>query len=379
MSSSRSARTRVIALVAVAVFGAAACVDQKPAGVAIKSLKSDIVFGLNPPPAPPPGVAPSVSFDFGLPPLVRPPINKKPESCPRARRGDSVAAIATKGVDVRPVPGLYQWKVNGTIDYQGTPVPILSQFIEREITDVSEVTTTTTPVGGNPPTEPIVTRTFTYKMRAKLGYTGQDGTQVATFQVRDNPLVIDAGTTAANIGKAIPVGDPARGIVLTSIENYNAAGKLMSTFAPTPGILLLPLSVSIGENYQSVSVDPNSGAVVVHDGTVGNRTTVDACGTLVDGWKVTSREYFINSAGAATVAEYDYIIATELGGILVYEHTLPPDLTNVPVPTPPVIPGNPLPNLPPIPTTIPPLPVDLPTTKDNVEFSIAHVTPKATP
>jgi hypothetical protein len=362
----------------IASLAASGCVDRKPPGVAIRSLKSDIVFGINAPPAVPPGILPPIAVGVGLPDIALPPLTPRLPSrpaCPAATRTDSVEVPATLGVTVRPKPGLYRWKAAGKIVISGVEIPLLNQFVEREITDVSEVTESVLPVGSDPATAPLVTRTFSYSMKAPLGPDASRGTQVVRIQVKDNPVTVEAGTTAVNIGRDIVVGDPERGVTLKRITNYAPDGSVISDFVPTPGILLLPLAVNGGEQYQSVSVDAGNGAVVIHDATVGRRKEVDACGTLVDGWAVSSREYFIGGNGSVSVSQYDYVIATQLGGILVYEKVGPPDLNNIPLPTPPVIPGNPLPNLPPLPTTIPPLPVPLPTTKDQLEFTIAQVEP----
>jgi hypothetical protein len=75
------------------------------------------------------------------------------------------------------------------------------------------------------------------------------------------------------------------------------------------------------------------------------------------------------------VSQYEYVVATQLGGIIVYEKVGPPDLNQIPIPTPPVIPGAPTPNIPSPPTTLPPLPVPLPTIDRTEELILSSLHP----
>jgi hypothetical protein len=381
--SLRPNRRAAAGLLAFVAFASAACVKQKPPGVAIKSLKSSIVFGLAPPAAPPSAAPPIDATDLGFPDLASPP--KLPAlppaapalACRLAGITDAPAKVATTDVQGQPQVGQYRWKVGGSVTLGGTKIDLPpGVFFNRNVINVTAAQTSTTPVGGDPVTNPVTTRTFSYTMRTELSLPGapSQGKVDTTYQVKDHPLALNVGTSAANIGKSITVGDPERGITLQQIEYRDDKNQVVGTFAPNPGVLMLPLNVNPGEQYESVGVDPNSGTVLVHDGTVVKRQFVDACGDLVDGWLVQSRETFIGGAGAY-VAQYDYIFATQLGGMLIYEKIGPPDLANTPLPTPPVIPGAPTPNIPSPPTTLPALPVSLPGTDNTYEYTLGQLTP----
>lgn len=372
-----------VALALVALVGTA-CVKQDSPGVAIKSVKSQIVFGLAPPAAAPPGVGPLFdedAFDIGEPQLPRVPRLPLPApsvACRQATTTDSPEKAATTGVTTQPELGVYRWRANGELDYgTGTKIPIRNQPFERRVTGLTPVETTTLPVGGASPNEPLVTTTFSYDVITDLT-SGLGGSikRTDTYQVRNNPVAVTGGTTAANIGRGITAGDPERGVTLKK-TSVSIGGSTFS-FEPATGLLLLPLSVNSGEQYQSVGVDPVNGAVIVLDAVVGKRTLVDACGDLVDGWKVVTRQTFLPpnvQQANAVVTQYEYVIATQLGGIIVYEKVGPPDLNAVPLPTPPVIPGAPTPNIPSPPTTLPPLPVPLPTIDRTEELILSSLHP----
>lgn len=395
MRQSLPRRTRLAVGVALVALVATACVKQNKPGLAIKSLKSNIVFGINPPATPDTVAQPN--YDLGqsdlpqFPPTQLPPFKRPPTlECPPATRSEVAQSLATTGVPVTPKPGVYRWKVGGKQKLYGVDVAVPTSFINRTIFNVSKVSENTTPVGGSSPGAPITTRTFTYDQKTELSVAGvQAGTEVDTFQVKDNPLGVNLNavsngipTLGGGIGKPVVVGDPERGIALMKQQILAPGGQEIVTFNWKPGILLLPLGVNTGEQYQSVSIDPTTGAVNVHDVTVGARRLVDACGKLVQGWNVTSRQYLsgVNPNDPTTsfiaAGEYDYVVATQMGGILVFEKDAPPP-PDVPLPTIPVIPG--LPPLPggvvQFPPQVPPLPVPLPGGQNTLELTLASLQP----
>ena len=383
----RRSRVPAGALALIALL-AAACVKQDRPGVAIKSVKSQIVFGLAPPSATPPGITPLFDdqLDIGepqLPSVPKLPLLKPTVACREATRADAPEKTATQGVVdekgkiITPELGVYKWRANGELDYgTGTKIPIKNQPLERRVTGLSAVDESEIPVGGATPTDPIKTSTFTYDVITDTGVPGTASNihRVDSYQVKNNPVAATAGTSTANIGRGITVGDPERGVSLKK-SSVTIPGQPQYTFQPATGLLLLPLSVNPGEQYQSVGVDPVNGAVVVLDAVVGSRQSVDACGDLVDGWKVVARQTFLPPNASAIVTQYEYVVATQLGGILVYEKVGPPDLNAIPIPTPPVIPGAPTPNIPSPPTTLPPLPVPLPTLDHTEELILSSLHP----
>jgi hypothetical protein len=377
---------------ALLAMTASACVKANKPGVAIKNLQSNIVFGINPPAAPlgPSGFdttsdsVPDVAVPAGraLPNFDRP----ATQLCEPA--GISAATdSATLDVAKLPEVGTYRWRQQGLIYVNGVKIPVLGVFLNRQIKNVSKVTEQTTPIGGSAINQAVVTKTFTYEVRSDRSVQGvNSGYKVDTFQVKDHPVVVNLNNgipvAGGGIGKAVILGDPERGITLKKSELFAPNGRLIGSFAPAIGLLMLPLSVVSGENWQSVAIDPANGAVTVLDGTVTKRQSVDACGTLIDGWAVRAREYFAGTTvtdptqTAAQLVQYDYAFATQDGGKLIYEKLGPPDINDIQLPTPPVVPGlPPIPGAPDITPAIPPLPVPLPTTRDVVEFSIAQRRP----
>jgi hypothetical protein len=388
---SRSARAGV-ALAVLALVGTA-CVKQNKPGLAIKSLQSDIVFGINPPAATPNG---ATELDQGLTqgdlplPTVSPAIPRPkplPADCRVAGNADTPEAIATTGVANVPTEGVYRWRFGATQDVAGLKIPIQNVFLNRTVFDVSKPVTSTFPVGGDAITDPIVTKTFTYKVKTDLSVGGKGGYEVDTYQVKDHPIAEGVGTSTANIGKPIVLGDPERGVALKKTELFSPNGTLEGSFEPTPGLLLLPLSVTGGEEFESVGIDAANGSVTVVDGVVGNRELVDACGDVVDGWQVKTRQYFagvdasdVNNPAHLLLTEYDYVVATQLGGILISEKVGKPPVDGIAVPSLPVLPELPhiIPGLPnDIVPPIPPLPVPLPTNQSSVEMTLASLHPTA--
>lgn len=373
----RSRRLRSLFLVIV-VSVSAACVKQDPPGVGVANLKSEIVFGLNPPAVP--GFTPAVDLgqfqpdDLGSPSVPPSRILPPPtgQLCGEAFATDTPEEIATTAVDENPGTGDYRWRLRGRITLNGQQVSLLGQFQKRQILNLSPVVESTVPIGGPAITDSIVTRTFSYTMRTELGLAGGGGFEDNVFQVKDNPISISQGVV--NFGKPIVVGEPERGVTLKRSTVFLPEGGVYSDFAPAVGVLLLPLPVNIGEEWDSVGVDGINGTAMVLQGKVIKREAVDACGTLVDGWRVEARKTLITPFGAV-MANYDYVVATQLGGALVYEHTYAPDITDIRLPSLPAVPGLPqLPGVPALPP-LPPLPVPLPVIADDVEATVAQLKP----
>jgi hypothetical protein len=380
------------AVLALVAFVGTACVKQKPPGVAIRNLKADIVFGLAPPAAAPPSVVPPVDiFDIGggLPPIegklpLLPPPPPAP-FCRTAQISDAPEKQAGLTIHDQPTVGRYRWKLGGKISYNGVELPIVGQYFNRDVIDVTKVEESTLPAGGDPPTEAIHTKTFSYTMRTSLSVIGAQapGVQEARYQVKDEPIAVSLNNgvpvAGGGLGKSVVVGDPERGITLKSLVSKDATGKVTSQLSFTPGLLLLPLKVNPGERYQSVAVDSASGAVIIHDGLVEKRDFVDACGDLIQGWKVNSRQTYIYGVGSPVVAQYDYMFAPQYGGLLIYEKIGPPDLNNFPLPValPPV--GSPTPNIPSPPTTLPALPIKLPGLGTVYEYTVGQLHPSDLP
>ena len=300
------------------------CVEPNDPGVAVKALQADIVFGVQPPAdAAPPSVEPSVIvIEEGPPPTVpaaprRPPAartNLAP--CRDALETAFPEVAATNDVTTLPATGKYRWKLGGSRTVNGVRIP-LAGFVNRTLQNVSSITTSPNRLS-DPPNE-TVTRTFTYEMAAEAP---DGGKQVVTMEVRSNPQQQSA--TVPGVDRTLQVGEPQRGVSLAKVTNYDAAGKVIGAFTPTPAVTILPLDVFAGSDFTSVGVDPATGSTLVHQATVQKRIPVDACGDMVDGWQVTSQQVFTSAAGQTSAVSYTYTVATQLGGMLIFEKSGPP-------------------------------------------------------
>jgi len=120
------------------------------------------------------------------------------------------------------------------------------------------------------------------------------------------------------IPDSVSAGDPERGISLVKLQRVDAEGNT-SEISFSPGVLYLPLEIQTGEQFTSVGIDPRTGSVLENKAKVLSRERVDACGDVVDGWAVESTQTFSGTSATAPPRTYRYIIAPQLGGIIVSE------------------------------------------------------------
>jgi hypothetical protein len=108
-------------------------------------------------------------------------------------------------------------------------------------------------------------------------------------------------------------------VAITKAVNRNAEGKPVgAAFSPSTPVLILPLPVAVPTEFESVGVDPTTGSSLSIRGTVVGKERVDACGDIVDGWKVTSSQTF-TQAGGSRVSDVEYFVATQLGGVVIFQ------------------------------------------------------------
>lgn len=217
-------------------------------------------------------------------------VSERPETdpCPEAKINAFPLEEATFESQRPPADGAYRWRRAGTQTVDGVTVPV-SGFETRFVTGARRLSDST----------------FTFKT-SQVGLDGR--TAVTTWTVNSEPV-----SAAAQGGSA---GEPERGLTLNRIETFGRDGKQQAAFAPTPGILFLPLSVDPDERWTSVGGDPLTGQVLEHVAQVEGRVRVDACGELVDGWQVTATQRL---NGGQAVRTYRYVVATQYGGIIVGE------------------------------------------------------------
>lgn len=341
----RSHKGLFVAL-AVSVLGAA-CVEQDPPGVGVQKLAADIVFGVEPASeAPPPnqipsspGVADPVTYVPAAPTrkpapaftpptfpvrTPRPPSTRLPRptplspaktSCPPAALNAFPAQEAGINISALPQEGQYRWKRTGkqtTAALPGVEIPI-SGFEQRLVRNVEKISDTE----------------FTFETAQPE--LGSKVTTLSRFKVKTTSVNREVEPPVERVPvdppNAVPVtipplesrrlGDPERGIVLQSIERVDEAGN-SQTVTFRPGVLYLPLDVIPGEKFESVGIDSRTGQVLQHSAKVLTRKRIDACGDIVDGWEVEATQTF--SGASTSTRNYRYIVAPQLGGIIISEN-----------------------------------------------------------
>jgi len=314
-----------LALAAVAT----ACVSRDEPGVAIGSFEADLVFGFSEPapaaappntpvPIPPaqPGTAPALAAPggrfgpdgdgFDNPFANLPPVNAPAVSCPPAAREAFPEEVAGVQVTVAPTEGLSRWKQAGVQQVPNIGDLEVTGFERRTVQDVEVVRQ----VAGQPVEVTYATSQLDFFSGAVV---------VSRFRVTTDGVsqTGDERTEIVGVDRTV-VREPTAGVALESLEYLDpATGDLIASSSFTPPVLYLPLPVIPGETYQAAGVDLRTGATLRHEATVVERRRVDACGDVVDGWFVEANQVF--AGGAATVRQYDYVVSTQLGGLLTSE------------------------------------------------------------
>lgn len=309
--------TRTPAIFAALALVLAACGETPEPTVRLQNVQADIVFGEIPPPnaaAPanarsgPLGQAeefPDVDeFDFPddrsgvisrIPPRAAP-----PEPCPPASLTEFPDKEASLNVEGKPEVGLYRWVRDGeqTLTVAPTIKMPIQGFEKRLIRAVEEEDDTT----------------FTFEtVQSELG-SGQ--IVVTRYRVKTEPTQQRVGPTD------VRVGEPDRGVAIYEIERFDSkTGASVSTFTPTPAVLVLPLPIVPGEAFEGFGADPGGGESLRIQGSVRKRQQVDACGEVIDGWLVEGSRTFSGLAPEDSGTQtYHYIVATQLGGWIIQEY-----------------------------------------------------------
>jgi hypothetical protein len=366
---------RRLAAAGLAAVFLAGCVERDAPGVGIQKLAADIVFGMKPAAdTPPPNLDPGQagagdattyvpdpatgggSSPFGSdgdfasgpsrgsgPRLPRvTPLAPPKSTCPPAALTAFPVKEAGQAVEGLPVEGQYRWKRAGTqtvATLPGVKLPIsgFEQRLVRNVVKVSDTEYTFETV--QPELGSSITTISTFKV--KIGAVSRTvappveppDTTHPTLPVPLPSAVPVTPPTTPELPKApvpgsVSVGDPERGISLLKLQRVDAAGN-SSELTFSPAVLYLPLDIVPGEEFNSVGIDPRSGSVLQNQAKVIKRERVDACGEVVDGWSVESTQTFSGTGQATPPRTYRYIIAPQLGGIIISEeiHTTTPQGT----------------------------------------------------
>ncbi len=269
------------------------CLKIPPSGVAVRAVTADLVFGVPPLPEPvaPPGfglfeeeeeATPSPSPTGKRPKPPEPP----KEPCPTAAEQTFPEEEASTSVRGLPKEGLYFWKSN--------------------LINLLESGGTVKGVGG-------ARRTSPNNSEFRIGEVNVRGTTTSTqrFFVQEFIVIQDGGS-----------GD---GIFLTRMTQYRDLNDQTGTdFSPDPAIKIFPLPVraglTLGEG--NAGVDGTSFAVLKQTGTVTGRKRVDVCGVVIDSWFVDGMQEYVAPTGRSYSIDYDYSVATHLGGFVAFERTI---------------------------------------------------------
>ena len=369
----RSDRKTVLIAIGVGLL-TAACVDAGEPGVDIQALQADIAFGFEAPaedePIGPVTDVPDTTTssddlisdgslnapfrnDFAdrFKDIFRIPTPPADTACPAAPVGSSPAMQAPEDVTTLPEQGLYKWVRNITVKSNAGGVKIDSTetgFESRIIRAIEELGAGTN-VDATDPSAPQGKR-FTYETVAP---TIGGLTQINEWLVNTQPLSRGAnvsqdpegvtrsaegvaGSAGAPVdipddaqdqipgGQRAEAGEPNRGLVLISERAVDGNGANQGSFNPSPPLLYLPLPVAAGNSWTSTGVDATSGETRRIDGEVNERASIDACGTMLDGWLVEISETRATPEGAVII-DYDAVVSTELGAVIIAERFVADD------------------------------------------------------
>lgn len=338
--------SRMLASALGAALVCAACAHQAPPTVRVDALQSNIVFGLKP--TSPAGVTPgqSTSPQFTTPLQQEPPITidfgyNNPGllpslpglytntplpagKCPTAALDAFPDQTAPINSTNKPSVGEYLWQLGGD-QAQGISIVPVDGFEERLIRRVTPIPTIATDAPGS----------VDYTFQELQPYDTKGDILETTYQVRtDNNGQVyyqaPAGTTTAYVTSSDA------GLSLKSEDILSPTGGITPLFDPALPLLLMPLPIEPGAQFESTAADPATGEVVVVQATALRRARVDACGTIVEGWEVIGTEEVVQppAIGPGLTSELpdlldptlttqiDDIYSPQLGNIAIAEHTL---------------------------------------------------------
>lgn len=281
---------------------AAACGNAAESGVNVKTVATDLTYGIPPTPKPAPPAntgtkttnpLPSVLEGGDLPKRIPPkagPVDPCPKALPTVYPPPAPATIV--GV---PKEGNYTWRTDG---FQVLPAPIgkvrFAPFAQRQVVNVGISD------GG-----PLFTTV------EKELVIGSQITVRTTYAYRSGNVDDEE--------QGVPVDRT--GLYLVRIERiHDNDPNANSEFDPNPPILMLPQPAVLGDSVDSVGVDPVSFEVLRQDGTVVKRVRVDACGKPQDTFFVEGFQDFVAADGQTNRRKYQYGIATVMGGLPIVEH-----------------------------------------------------------
>ena len=295
-------------------------------GVRVDEINTNVGLGVEPIlNAAPPNIVitqrPRSREEFEQPPLrTIPPfeiVTPRPVNCPLA--GDFDFPAQEAGIDpdpkVRPAAGNYPYKLDGEIVTENGKF-VVNEFETRTISKVED--DSVAPDAFH----------FTVKQTVLFDERRGEGTLETTYRVVPTS---NTGSVPNPPAPAPAVSDAGRGVYLVSIiyRDKEDDQDVEQRFEPSNPLLLLPFPVEDGGMINASGTDPQTGAQVTITGQIKGKKQVDACGERVDSWFVdaveTLRYNDPESFQTETIeADYNYGVAPQFGGMLVYERVEAP-------------------------------------------------------
>ena len=345
----RSLRSRRHVVGAVVLLGVltSACVQPDPPSVGMSKVEASLVFGVTEVPQPvvtpveqaiqasivvpavdagveeaPEEEVAAPSFDFSKPkvPVLRGGTSTATrEECPTAPITAAAELAPQPRISGDPLLGISKWRLKRSVTNNSGPEPVTTtdevaadQRVVRNFTRISDTVFTFETVAEQNPQSQI-----------QAGFTEDRLITVTTYEVNTTPVSVNPSDGVGTV--ATPgVGEPERGITITKIHQIDPqSGQIEGRFEPAVGLLVLPLPVVAGETFSTSAVDARTGQTISRESTVVGKERIDACGTLVDGWTVKSKERssfgqsITDTAAAFALLEWDVtsMFATQYGGI----------------------------------------------------------------
>ncbi|HVF31479.1 MAG TPA: hypothetical protein VM933_00470 [Acidimicrobiales bacterium] len=314
------------------------CVQADPPTVGMSKVEASLVFGVTKLPEPvatpveqairqlttiaqPPAptaeeeeMEPQAPFEFAKPAVPRTAPLARREACPEAPVTAAALVPPQPRITGEPRPGTNRWREKGFVTMNDPITGVVGTF----------------EVGGfNTRSIRNVVRTSPDEYSFEEVEVDGDDVTITTYSVNNAPVTANP-SDGVGIVVTPSVGEPERGIVLTRLEvRDKRTGQTRENglfVAAGAGLLMLPLPATAGETFSSTAVDPRTGQVISHQATVQERQRVDACGDLVDGWRVEyKRRAGQNHANSATAVlpereiPYTTVWATQYGGVPIFD------------------------------------------------------------
>ncbi|MHB8719225.1 MAG: hypothetical protein ACYDAC_10100 [Candidatus Dormibacteria bacterium] len=320
-----SRRGRALALFAAGACLLAGCGPSVRDLAGIKGVTTDVRYGGG---TPTPSLAlivpPPASNPFsGFPPLITVPpplpgvpqtVLTTPAACPSASPIQGAVSAATPTIAGPPASATYTYRDSGTLVTSTAAGKVISS----------------THVG---PTSAVQVTKVSTDSTGAWHFTLTDSAQSVSAST---DFVEQNGTQAPSLPEQPPSPAPQQAttgyIEVTGVSQTDPTGSSSATFEPGTGLELLQVPAQAGASWTSAPTDPSVAdggpQSWQFSGWVGDsstpsagsdRITVDACGTVLQGWQVTLTGT-ITAPNVHLTEDATYVFGTQYGGIPLMSH-----------------------------------------------------------